>query len=134
MKNVLSKILYVILALLVLICIFIGMCAVNPDLAKPLKDVAANIAENRKSKTDDLTEDSPAVASFEISVEEETQEPEEEEPEKEKPSFQEYEDKRNLDDVIDEAVLDNSSESEEDNPYKKIVVSSSLQWWEVQWP
>ncbi len=125
MKNILSKILYVILALLVLICLFIGLYAVNPNLAKPLKDMAANIAENKKSNADDSAEDSSDAASLEISVEEDVQEPEEETQEKEKQSFQEYEEKRDLDDVIDDGVLENYSESEDDDPYKKLVESGA---------
>ena len=64
MKNILSKILYIILALLVLICLFIGLCAINPNLAKPLKDVAANIEENKKNKATDEAEESSAIASL----------------------------------------------------------------------
>ena len=43
MKDILAKILYIILALVVLICLFIGLSAVNPDIAKPLTEIAADI-------------------------------------------------------------------------------------------
>lgn len=78
MKNILAKILYIILALVVLICIFIGLCAVNPDIAKPLKEIVADIEEKKKSKEDNAAEEITEVAALELSVEEQ-EEPEEEE-------------------------------------------------------
>lgn len=68
MKNILSKLLYIILALIVLICLFIGLCAVNPDIAKPLKDIVANIDANRKTKVEESAEESTEEAAVEISL------------------------------------------------------------------
>ncbi|WP_034444505.1 transglutaminase domain-containing protein [Butyrivibrio sp. AE2032] len=124
MKKILPKILYAILALIILICLFIGLCAVNPGLAKPLKDLAATIEENKKNKAEEASEESTEEASLEISLPEETEEViEEEEPEEKSVSFEEYEDKRKLDDVIDEGVLENVTDDPEDDPYRKLVES-----------
>ena len=80
MKDILSKILYVILAIVVLICLFIGLCAVNPDIAKPLRDIASNIEADRKAKqAEDAVQESTAVASASVSLEEEPEEPAEDE-------------------------------------------------------
>ncbi len=85
MKNFLSKILYVILALIILICIFIGVCAVNPDVAEPFKEMAANVEETRKRKAREAEEaEAEAQAAQAASVEEvEEETAEEEEPEEE---------------------------------------------------
>ncbi len=124
MKDILSKILYAILALIILICLFIGICAVNPGVSKPLKDLAANIEANRKNKAEEAAEDSTQEASIEILPEESNEAASEEEPEERKGSYKEYEDKRNLDDVIDEGVLENENEPQDD-PYKKLVESGA---------
>ena len=50
MKDFLAKILYFILALIILMCVYIGLCAVNPALSEPLKKVAADIKENQCRK------------------------------------------------------------------------------------
>ena len=42
-RDILAKILYSILALIILTCLFIGLCAVNPDIANPLKKMAADL-------------------------------------------------------------------------------------------
>ncbi len=121
MKNILSKILYVLLALIVLTCLFIGLCAVNPDIAKPLKNVASIIEENKKKKVVETEEESTDAASIEVSVPEETEEEQEPEPEEAEPSYEEYKKKRDLDDVIDDEVVENHVEPEDEDPYKKLV-------------
>lgn len=127
MKNTLSKILYVILALLVLICIFIGLCEVNPDFAKPLKNIVADIEANKKSRAERSAEDSTEAASIEISLPDEEKEDREgtEDPEEKTLTFDEYEDKRDLDDVIDEEVVAKKDDAEDDDTYRKLVESGA---------
>ena len=79
MKDILAKILYFILALIILTCLFIGLCAVNPDIANPLKKMAADVAEKKKISEENAAEENSAVAVLEISIEEEQEEYEEEE-------------------------------------------------------
>ncbi len=91
MKDIIAKILYAILALVILICVFIGLCAVNPGLTKPLNSIAKKIEAQNKAKAEakakeeaeKAAQESAKAASTEESVPEETKEEEEPEPEPE---------------------------------------------------
>ncbi len=122
MKNILSKFLYVILALVVLICLFIGLCGVNPELAEPFKDMAANVERSRQTQVEEAPAESSAVASVDISfaLPEET---EEEETVEVEPTYDDFVKKRDLDGVLDDAVLENQGASED--PYRKLVESGA---------
>ena len=117
MKGILSKILFVILAIVVLICAFIGLCAVNPDIAQPLKDIAANIASNKKNTEDEAIDDSSTELSIELTEEEPDEESEtEDEPETAHPYNYDltYDDYVNDWDntVIDDDILNDSDYTE----------------------
>ena len=71
MKDILAKILYFILALIIMTCLFIGLCAINPDIADPLKKMAADVAEKKKISEENAAEENSAVAVLELSIEEE---------------------------------------------------------------
>ena len=78
MKDFLAKILYFILALIILMCVYIGLCAVNPALSGPLKKVVADIEEKKRISAESAAEASAAAASSEAaatesSLEEETE-------------------------------------------------------------
>ncbi len=77
MKNILSKILLFILALVVLTCVFIGLCAINPEFSEPLKGIVADIVEKKKNDAAEASTENSEEAVVLISLEEEP-EPEEE--------------------------------------------------------
>ncbi len=89
MKKIIAKILYAILALVILVCVFIGLCAANPGLTKPLNSIAKKIEAQNKAKAEakakeeaeKAAQESAKAASTEESVPEETKEEEEPEPE-----------------------------------------------------
>lgn len=119
MKDFLSKILYFILAIIVLICLYIGLCAIKPEIAEPLKDIVADIEEKKKSNIDDSNEEMTIAASELLS--DTIEEAAEDNSEEDSLSYEDYDDKRNLDDVLDEEVLEEYTDSDEADPYKKII-------------
>ncbi|MBE5837442.1 transglutaminase domain-containing protein [Butyrivibrio sp.] len=78
MKDFLAKILYFILALIILMCVYIGLCAVNPALSEPLKKVVADIEEKKRISAESAAEASAAAASSEAAATETSLEEEKE--------------------------------------------------------
>ena len=67
MNKLVSKFLYLIIALLVMICVFILLCAANPDLATPLKETVADIAAQRQAAADAASAEAAPAAATEAS-------------------------------------------------------------------
>ena len=124
--KILRKILYVILGIVILACLFILLCAVNPDIARPLKGIADDIAAKKAMKQEAQTEEVVEASSASSSIEEETSEEEEGEEDEESNSEPEtahpYDFDLTYDDYVnkwDDSVV---SDDKKDNPdYKEFV-------------
>lgn len=114
--KLISKILYAILALIVLICALIVLCAVNPAVARTVSDVTRKIIPQKEALVDDSEDSSTIdVAAF-VSTQES-----EEGTEEGDLSYDDYSEKRDLSDVVNDDVVEDYSNTDDDDPYKKLI-------------
>ncbi len=118
--KILTKILYAILALIILICILILLCSANPDVANTLSKVTKGLVPVKETTVDESADtvsiDVSALASTEV-----TDDVTEEELEDQDISYDDYKDKRDLTDVINTDEVEDYSKTDEDDPYKKLI-------------
>ncbi len=126
--KILAKILYAILALVILACAFILLCAANPSLADTVSEIVKKNIPVKEATSEDESIDeasvdiSALVASWE---EEKEEEPKEAEEEDDSHDYSFYEDKRDLDDIIDQNVTEDYISQVDEDPYLKIVEDGS---------
>jgi hypothetical protein len=79
MKDFISKILYFILAIIILICLFIGLSAFFPGIAQPFKNIAADVAAKKAAEAAAMEQENAQVAAADVSTEEASTEDSEQE-------------------------------------------------------
>ncbi len=115
--KILAKILYGILALVILSCAFILMCSANPSLSKTVSEI---IKKNMPVK-EEVQEEAVEDFSIDFSALEASEEEKEEEPEEKQPDYSDYVDKRKPEDIIDTNTSEEYISPEEEDPYQKLV-------------
>ena len=115
--KVFAKILYAILALVILMCAFILFCAANPDIADTVSNIVKKNVPVKEATQEEAAEDvSIDISAMEISVDEPETEPEEK-----TQDYSDYVDKRSPEDIIDPGNAKDYISPDEEDPYQKLV-------------
>ncbi len=134
MKGI-SKLLYFILGLVIAMCALILLCEANPELSKaissvtkgliPVKETTVEEAAAEESSVEEAAADEASAEAssdtFNFIFTEETQDAEETEEEEEPLSYDDATKKRDLTDNVYTDTVEGYSQSDADDPYKKLI-------------
>ncbi len=115
--KIIAKILYAILALVILMCAFILLCAANPDIANTVSEIVKKNVPVKEETEEEATED----ISIDLSSLDTSQEEKEEEPEEKHQDYNDYVDKRFPEGIVDPNSVQDYISPDEEDPYQKVV-------------
>ncbi len=114
--KVLAKVLYIILGVIVAICLLILLCEFNPDVTRTVSELTKGFIPAKQ----DVVEESTGIVSVDVSALASTEELKEV-VEEDSYFYDDYTDKRDMTDIVDSGVVEDYSQSEDDDPYKKLI-------------
>ena len=115
--KVFAKILYAILALVILMCAFILFCAANPALADTVSEIVKKNVPVKEKTEEEATQD----VSIDLSSLEKTEEETNADPEEKTQDYSYYVDKRSPEDIIDPNNAKDYISQDEEDPYQQLV-------------
>ncbi len=116
-----SKILYAILALIILMCAVILLCAANPSIANTVSEIVKKNVPVKEEPAEEATEDFSIDLSALESSEEEKEEAKEDEAEEKPQDYSEYVNKRSPEDIVDTSNVQDYIPEDGEDPYQKVV-------------